>query len=85
MKRLTKKNKITLPRVVSPKARATAFITDRLDKFTSSAWSAEVYKMTPKEAAMILLERNCNKGIDATNRNLKPRNVRFLGSGYLRG
>jgi hypothetical protein len=85
MKRLTKKNKITLPRVVSPKARATAFITDRLDKFTSSAWSAEVYKMSPKEAQLILLERNCNKGIDATNRNLKTRNVKFLGRAISEG
>ena len=77
MKTLSNK-KVTPPKVASVKARA-ARLLDRLDKFTSSAWSAEVYKMSPKEAAMILLERNCNKGIDATNRNLKSRNVRFLG------
>tara|TARA_R110000765_G_scaffold94705_1_gene178496 strand:+ start:293 stop:1126 length:834 start_codon:yes stop_codon:yes gene_type:complete len=41
--------------------------------------------MSPKEAEMILLERNCNKGIDATNRNLKPRNVKFLGRAISEG
>ena len=83
MKTLSNK-KVTPPKVASVKARAERLL-DRLDKFTSSAWSAEVYKMSPKEAAMILLERNCNKGIDATNRNLKPRNVKFLGRAISQG
>jgi len=80
----TRKGKVAPPKVASLKARV-AELTDRLDKFTSSAWSAEVYKMSPKEAAIILLERNCNKGIDATNRNLKPRNVKFLGRAISEG
>ena len=79
-----RKGKVAPPKVASLKARV-AELTDRLDKFTSSAWSAEVYKMSPKEAAIILLERNCNKGIDATNRNLKPRNVKFLGRAISEG
>jgi len=79
-----RKGKTALPKVASVKARA-ARLLDKLDKFTSSAWSAEVYKMSPKEAAMILLERNCNKGIDATNRNLKSRNVGFLGRAISEG
>jgi hypothetical protein len=41
--------------------------------------------MSPKEAQSILLERNCNKGIDATNRNLKTRNVKFLGRAISEG
>ena len=80
----TRKGKVAPPKVASLKARV-AELTDRLDKFTSSAWSAEVYKMSPKEAQLILLERNCNKGIDATNRNLKPRNVKFLGRAISEG
>ena len=80
----TRKGKVAPPKVASLKARV-AELTDRLDKFTSSAWSAEVYKMSPKEAQQILLERNCNKGIDATNRNLKPRNVKFLGRAISEG
>ena len=79
-----RKGKTALPKVASVKARA-ARLLDRLDKFTASAWSAEVYKMSPKEARLILLERNCNKGIDATNRNLKPRNVKFLGRAISEG
>ena len=79
-----RKGKVAPPKVASVKARA-ARLLDKLDKFTSSAWSAEVYKMSPKEAAIILLERNCNKGIDATNRNLKPRNVKFLGRAISEG
>ncbi len=84
MKAITKKDKAALLRAASPKARVTAIV-DKLDKFTSSAWSAEVYKMSPKEAQSILLERNCNKGIDATNRNLKTRNVKFLGRAISEG
>jgi len=83
----TRKAKIASPKVTSLKPRVTG-LTQRakeLDKFTSSAWSAEVYKMSPKEAQLILLERNCNKGIDATNRNLKPRNVKFLGRAISEG
>ena len=53
-----RKGKVAPPKVASLKARV-AELTDRLDKFTSSAWSAEVYKMSPKEAQLILLERNC--------------------------
>ena len=84
MKAITKKDKAALLRAASPKTRVTAIV-DKLDKFTSSAWSAEVYKMSPKEAQSILLERNCNKGIDATNRNLKTRNVKFLGRAISEG
>ena len=89
------KEKVAPPKVASLKARATAGWAksrdknasqlDRLDKFTSAKWSAEVYKMSPEEAQLILLERNCNKGIDATNRNLKTRNVRFLGRAIYEG
>ena len=84
MKAITKKDKAALLRAASPKARVTAIV-DKLDKFTSSAWSAEVYKMSPNEAQSILLERNCNKGIDVTNRNLKTRNVKFLGRAISEG
>jgi hypothetical protein len=89
------KEKVAPLKVASVKARATAGWAksrnknasqlDRLDKFTSAKWSAEVYKMSPEEAQLILLERNCNKGIDATNRNLKTRNVRFLGRAISEG
>ena len=83
----TRKAKVASPKVTSLKARVTEIAqkAEQLDKFTSSAWSAEVYKMSPKEAQLILLERNCNKGIDATNRNLKPRNVKFLGRAISEG
>ena len=82
-----RKAKIASPKVTSLKPRVTELTqrAEELDKFTSSAWSAEVYKMSPKEAQLILLERNCNKGIDATNRNLKPRNVKFLGRAISEG
>jgi hypothetical protein len=82
-----RKAKVASPKVASLKARVTELAqrAEQLDKFTSSAWSAEVYKMSPKEAKLILLERNCNKGIDATNRNLKPRNVKFLGRAISEG
>ena len=83
----TRKEKVAPPKVASLKPRVTGLTqrAEELDKFTSSAWSAEVYKMSPKEAQLILLERNCNKGIDATNRNLKPRNVKFLGRAISEG
>ena len=83
----TRKEKVASPKVTSLKPRVTELAqrAEELDKFTSSAWSAEVYKMSPKEAQLILLERNCNKGIDATNRNLKPRNVKFLGRAISEG
>ena len=83
----TRKEKVASPKVTSLKPRVTELTqrAEKLDKFTSSAWSAEVYKMSPKEAQLILLERNCNKGIDATNRNLKPRNVKFLGRAISEG
>ena len=83
----TRKGKVAPPKVASLKPRVTELTqrAEKLDKFTSSAWSAEVYKMSPKEAQLILLERNCNKGIDATNRNLKPRNVKFLGRAISEG
>jgi hypothetical protein len=82
-----RKAKVASPKVASLKARVTELAqrAEQLDKFTASAWSAEVYKMSPKEAESILLERNCNKGIDATNRNLKPRNVKFLGRAISEG
>ena len=49
-----RKAKIASPKVTSLKPRV-AGLTQRaeeLDKFTSSAWSAEVYKMSPKEAQL---------------------------------
>ena len=84
MKATTSREKVALPKVTSLKARANK-LAKRLDKFTSSKWSAEVYSMSPTEAREILLERNCNKGTEATNRTLKKRNVNFLGRAIAEG
>lgn len=54
-------------------------VLSKLGEFTASKWSAQVKEITPEQAALVLLERNTNKGINATNRTLKKRNVRFLG------
>lgn len=80
----TTTEKITLPKVTSLKARANK-LAKRLDKFTSSKWCAKVCRMSPTEARQILLERNCNKGTEATNRTLKKRNVNFLGRAITEG
>ncbi len=84
MKATTTRKKSALPKVTSLKARANK-LAKRLDKFTSSKWSAEVYSMSPIEAKEILLERNTNKGKEATNRTLKKRNVNFLGRAITEG
>jgi hypothetical protein len=84
MKAATTRKKSALPKVTSLKARANK-LAKRLDKFTSSKWSAEVYSMSPIEAKEILLERNTNKGKEATNRTLKKRNVNFLGRAITEG
>jgi hypothetical protein len=84
MKGTTTRKKSALPKVTSLKARAKK-LAKRLNKFTSSKWSAEVYSMSPIEAKEILLERNINTGKEATNRTLKKRNVNFLGRAITEG